>query len=657
MNFKSIIKSLALFVLFFCINVNAYSESSISFIVHYPKSKTMKVSSLKDVISEDEWSEEIQIEEGKVYKCAWNMLYPKLVKFTHDDRSYEFYVEPNDSLFLEIDGVQFPNNMTIEGRGQVQNLLLYNIQQPFSLIGHKQILSKLYTSKSIDYRAYIDDIYTKKWTVANQLFNYFHGQYSNEFHQYVESKINYWRAYYLMEFYNQHKTSYSNIIYEVTDEYYNFLDDVYINNESAMEIDYFRSFLKIYWDFRVRKIDFKYGIPSRQRLMEVAIDEIPLFENESCKKMVAALPQGTKVLLTDALSYGNASATTSNIYLIKVKSMDQRVGWCKLAGLAAVNQTHSVSEEISITRFNKNFKSNASTMTLVADELSMFADPDDQLFSAIKTLKLGDQVIPMNEKTSKRYDIRENGVSMWTEFIKVRASDGTLGWVNPLRFNDRQVPIRFEEKLYNLTQSYPTYFNGLEYFYTGNVLAFLATQDLRNQILLSGKSNITKKYNFIKRMKIDRDIKYAIETYINGTEKKYFVDSTDYDTKYSYDQFVKIELRTEKAEEFDQQTLPIANANSNENIDKRLETFHTKMKIVSAEINMQGLPNKQKTEYAIAMRNKVLQDIKRLDLLMGDAAKVEESQASSDAPKPQNLPTKSEKEVEKKVFEKSTGMK
>jgi hypothetical protein len=163
-------------------------------------------------------------------------------------------------------------------------------------------------------------------------------------------------------------------------------------------------------------------------------------------------------------------------------------------------------------------------------------------------------------------------------------------------------------------------------------------------------------------MKIDRDIKYAIETYIDATEKKYFIDSLDFDSKYSYDQFVKIELRTENAEEFDQKTLPIANANSNENIDKKLEAFHTKMKIVSSKIEMQGLPNNQKTDYAVAMRNKVVQETQKLDLLIGDAALVR-PQATAVTATNVIVAPKVEKEIEKdtrdtkeKMTGKTTGM-
>lgn len=605
------------------------AKASISFVVHYPKAKTITISSIKDVISEEVWSKEIEIEDGKMYHCSWDMQSPKMVKFTHDDRSYEFYVEPNDSLVLDIDGIQFPNEMTMEGRGQMQNLLLYNIQQPFSLLGRKQMLTKLYRSNSIDYRTFVDHIYEQKWALANQLFNQFHGQYTSEFHQYVESKLNYWRAFYLMEFYNQHKTSFSNIVYEVTEEYYNFLNDVYINNESALAIEEYRGFIKIYEDFRTKKVDFKYGIPSRQQLLEVTADEIPLYSNESCTKVIAALPLNTKLLVKEALSYANKP---ENIYLIKVKTLDEREGWCKMNGLVQVQQTFTSVNELTLTMFKKNYKSNSSELTLTTDSIPMFADPDDQLFSKIKCIYAGETAIPLNEKTSKRYDIFFGGLRMYTEFVKVRTKDGKLGWVNPMVFNDRQVPIRFEETQYNVTPNCPSFFNGLEYFYTGDVLAFLGAQKLRDQIVVAGKKDITRKYNFLKRLKIDKDLKYSITHYIDGSEKRFDVDSTDFDTKYAYDRFLAIELIDPQAINIDNGIASYDDKTTALTIEK-LKNFHKQFALNTENTFKTGVPKLLKTQFAKERRQHEIATIQAVPLLLdSDSVVIENNSSSSKQP-------------------------
>jgi hypothetical protein len=354
-------------------------------------------------------------------------------------------------------------------------------------------------------------------------------------------KLNFWRANMLMQLVDENNSLLSNLKYEIPNEYFSFLDDLIIDQpDVAMEVNDYRDFLKSYADFRLKKMNFPYGIVSKNQILEVTETKLAFYTSENCANMLGVLKKNDKIIIKDVLTHGE-----DKVYRFKAQTTDGRAGWFKMQGVAYLKPAIA-EKELELSQYTVDYKRTSIIYVAKIDSLALFADPDDQEKSQIQLLMANQRLIPLDETTLKTYVNRYAGVNYNGTMSKVRTQDGVMGWVNSLLLAEVKTYQSYQDDLTVVNQD-PFVVNSLDYFFSDKSLYFVKANILKNDIEFNGKSKLKLALDAYKKSCKSPEYLTAFEAMLKQTKKKYDVDSLSYDAKYSFVKSEKLNLLPNKS--------------------------------------------------------------------------------------------------------------
>ncbi len=511
---------------------NLFAQTTIAIKVIHPNAPNIQIIKKTDLLFEKESEESFAINTNETLIYKLDITKPTVLKLVHDFRNFEFFIEPNDQLEVEIDGDIFPNDLIIKGKGSAHNIFLAQFRQEFIPISHKAVLKKLYNSNAADYKIWVDDVFSKKWKIYHAYDESKKNTFSTAFKTYLEAEINYWRAYYLMRYYDEHLSILTNEHYYIPDDFYTFLDEIQINNEAAMPHIYYRNFLKLYANFRLENKAFSKGLASRQRILNVAAPSIDIFPDEKCRNQpIGKIWKGTNIIVKEALTYPNENGEKI-AYRLHGISTDGVTGWFKCEGLRDVQSFSKQNQNLEVENYDISSFRDVIRYRNVFDSLRMVVDPDEPFFNAYRLLSKDEDCTPLNQRTITNHSQYEHDTYYSAPSLKIRTNKGIIGWSSLVGLTSFQKKKAFIDQKILITKPSRTSFDELEYYLSGEPLYYAMAQSLKEKIEYDGKEKHKETFNRYQKECTNGNFSSSLKKFYEKAERLYFLDSLALNSTY-----------------------------------------------------------------------------------------------------------------------------
>ncbi len=450
---------------------------------------------------------------------------PISVKVNYDFRYFELYCEPGDSIHLNFDAEVYPYDIAFSGVGAAHNTVLYLYRNAFKAISNKFLVQKINSTSGLEFRKFMDSELDKRWDFYNNLSAKVKEENSPDFKHFMQAEINYWYAYNLMRFREAHSSAVASENVYLPDAYFDFLNEIPINDDDAFVHSYYSKFLKLYYSFRMEFPDFPHGLAARQQIIRVQEDKTPMYLNIECIDQTSSVDTDQKLLVLDKYSYNNTNRGVPIAYRLKVKTQDGRVGWMKAYQLKMENNTAAINNKtLFINNLEVDYKKNYLDCAIVFDSLCVYADPHET--RCLMFLKKEDHVDLLNETTSFNVSFFNKGQYYSSPLSKIRTPFGFIGWVAEAGIKKDYKQKTVSEWQSQIAPIAQTPFWGLDYFFSGKALYYVAGLEMKERILFNGKNNVAKSYKHYLNTCQNDDLKAEITHLFNTEDKIYQIDST-----------------------------------------------------------------------------------------------------------------------------------
>lgn len=222
---------------------------------------------------------------------------PTQIRITHDYRYFELYCEPGDTMNLRFNAENYPTKIHFFGNRAAENTFLHAFRNEFIAYSVKEINFQIATLSSIQFRKYMDNILNEKWDFYHQYIKKNKPQWSENFKIFFQAEVNYWYAYNLMHYQESHLSAASVESLYLPDAYFDFLNEILISNDANFIHPYYIKFLKLYYQFRLEKPDFPFGLASKQLIATPLTHDVPLYSNIECTNVIGTLPVNEQVII------------------------------------------------------------------------------------------------------------------------------------------------------------------------------------------------------------------------------------------------------------------------------------------------------------------------------------------------------------------------
>ena len=171
------------------------------------------------------------------------------------DNEIALFLEPGDSLFLELNANQFYETFNISGKGKEINQFLLNVNiESIKLSKYfQQHYQQIFTLGEKNFIHKMDSIRS----VFDNLINTFikENNYKNKY--FIKTQrvmVQYSWAEMLLNYPNWYRRFTGNKDLKFSEKYYNFINSLNFNDPESMSLDEYRSFLDSYVEVRSEKV-------------------------------------------------------------------------------------------------------------------------------------------------------------------------------------------------------------------------------------------------------------------------------------------------------------------------------------------------------------------------------------------------------------------
>lgn len=521
---------LIIFIQLLIINSYLFAQNNtfLSCKISHQQSSKILFSGKDDVIKDDEWKQEYTlIGENNTIFHGLNLKEASIVRVTYDARYFEVFVEPGDTLSLSFDGEIYPSDIIFTGKKSCvnHNSYLHEFYKNFLPYSNKKVINKMCVSMPLEFRSWINTGTEKKWSFLRRYDTEKQKLFSPSFANFIRNDINYWAAYYLMRYSDEHQSLLSGQRFYIPNAYFDFLNETLINNDEAFSSTWYRNFLLEYWEFRRENIDFIYGLPSRQSVVKVNAESVPMYNTVDAAQTIATLPQESKLLLLDKLSYPESDGVPT-AYRLKVKNNEGVIGWIKTNGISIEKSNKLNSNPLYIENIETNTNLDQIKGQILFNTLKVYGDQDDDETEELYTLQKNESLSFLNITSDVFRSYHDENRLYSAPLTKICCDKGTIGWVSTsgLRINWKRVVLLQQKSVAEARCL--TLFNNLDYFFSGKALYYLAANDIRERIAFEGKNAVEKNVAHYVANCPDIKMIQAVNEIFANEKKRFFTDST-----------------------------------------------------------------------------------------------------------------------------------
>jgi len=319
----------------------------------------------KDYITFEEVDYTAVLKQGK-FAISLPITEPTPGFLVYKNHTIPIFLEAGDQLQLQSHHSHFLDSLQYANTGALNNTYLKETYVTFDKKDAQMVQEGRTQNTAEAFQAFMSAHKAEKFSFLNEFLVKRDTSFSTDFQEYVEADINYWWGQNMMLYKDNHPAS--NLIpisLTLSDEYYQFTQDLALNEESALKNVNYIKYLDNYTDWRSDRIakgllKIK-GAPTRKKLIkrsrvetfgEVLMDNLEVrskaYDENS---VIGKLKKRSKILYlrdvtTDRFKYPY-KGTNFIDHFLKVQMLDGQIGWVFKMGLKTYEE--EVTEEIEVT--------------------------------------------------------------------------------------------------------------------------------------------------------------------------------------------------------------------------------------------------------------------------------------------------------------------
>jgi thiol-disulfide isomerase/thioredoxin len=466
----------------------------------------------KNDLSEAETTLTLLGQSPQDFYCELFLEAPTIIKLKYDSRIFELYIEPGDDLGLSFEAAKFPFSLFFIGKGAEHNTYLVKFREKFYNQRDNILTNYINSFSPIEYKKWMTDAMQKRWEYYRDYDGWEKERFSATFTQFACAEIDYWYAYHLLRYKQEHQQSavLAQFI-QIPENYYDFLNTVIINNDEALIHPLYRNFLKLYLVFRQDFPNSFLGLASKQVILKVKAASMELLANPT-SKVVGYVTEGTKVLVVEKLTIGGDATGLPTAYRVKVKTSDGQEGWMRTSGLdfepeaTTLNRSGMTIEVAEITSKKIITKGKVGFRTL-----AVLLQPYES--EIVEVLKADQEVTYLNQKTEQKYIYKDqDSITHQTIFLKIRTASGHIGWVPSvaLRLTEKEVEdkVRKQRIGYKSKNAY----NNIDFLLYGKSRIFALASNIEYRLHFELPKDVKPQYDLFIKENTTRYLKNEIDS-------------------------------------------------------------------------------------------------------------------------------------------------
>ena len=185
---------------------------------------SLNISSLKDDFGEAEKIETLLLRSEQEYYLETYLESPKVFNLQYDGRSFELYVEPGDDLSMSFEANKFPISLLFMGKGTEHNAYLAKFREKFSSSRDNILTNLINNFTPAEYRKWMTEAMKKRWEFYHDYDGLEKERFTPSFVAYACAEIDYWYAFHLLRYKQEHEQG--NVLsqyIQIPESYYDFL--------------------------------------------------------------------------------------------------------------------------------------------------------------------------------------------------------------------------------------------------------------------------------------------------------------------------------------------------------------------------------------------------------------------------------------------------
>ncbi len=223
-----------------------------------PREDLVVVSTYADLITYEPMQFKLELNQDNTFSIEVPLQESSVVTLSHGNGSIELFLEKGDNIDVQFHGWDLSSTVQYDGVGAENNYYYTLANNRFKRLNEHHITSKMSRLDSDEFKQYMDKVRQKKLAFFEKHKSEMN--FSSTFEDFAKADIQYWWALSLMQYRWEH-AYYNNIPspMQLPDAYYDFLDQINPNNETAVNNIKYIWFLEQYLEYMASN-DVRYNI-------------------------------------------------------------------------------------------------------------------------------------------------------------------------------------------------------------------------------------------------------------------------------------------------------------------------------------------------------------------------------------------------------------
>jgi peroxiredoxin len=199
-------------------------------------------------ITKEEYFREVTLDVNGRFDCTFKLAEPTVMGIIYGEESFDAFVEPGDQASLQFSGFDFRKSFVFSGGGAARNTFFKKMQEQFVDLDDNQMTYEILERSSDSFKRFMNEARERKWNFINNYSREEQAKFSENFRQYVLANVNYWWAYNLLRYNNEHNFGSDSSVKQekIPASYFDFLDKIQPNNDFALTNQYYFFFIDQY---------------------------------------------------------------------------------------------------------------------------------------------------------------------------------------------------------------------------------------------------------------------------------------------------------------------------------------------------------------------------------------------------------------------------
>lgn len=466
-----------------------------------------------DDLNDTQKDEVLNLRTEQEFTTSFVLENPTPVTVKYDGATFELYMEPGDDLFVSFEAPKFPESMLFMGKGTEHNNYLLKFRTKFANTKDNILTNLINNFTPEDYKKWLTENMKKRWTFFHDYDGLEKEAFSKKFNAFICAEIDYWYAYHLLRYKEEHTRG--NVLskfVQIPERYYDFLNNIIINNDEALVHPLYRKFLKLYLNFREEYPASFFGLASKQMTLTVKVPSMELLATPT-NKIVGYITQGTKVLVLDKLTVGSNSNTPGILptaYRIRVKTNDGQEGWIKTNGLEFDSEPQLNPQSIVIETIESSSKKAVMVARVGFRLLNVMSEPYEN--SVIETLRSSQEAFYLNQKTDQTYNYKDQDSIIHTSsFVKVRTASGRIGWVCAAGITLVEKEIEDKQRRQRIGSKFKNAYNNIDFLLAGKSRLFALATNIDYRLHFETPQAVKMEYDLFMRENTSNYLRSEVE--------------------------------------------------------------------------------------------------------------------------------------------------